>query len=92
MLAHRLDQVLLLDVRVVLGRQHHGVQAFDLVRVFGVAQGDLRFCIRAQPLQLAGFFAFFLVPSTPAAMSGDCLPSMLMIAQVWPSKPTRELS
>ncbi|MNV29696.1 hypothetical protein D3C71_1209300 [compost metagenome] len=49
-LAHGLDQVLLLHARVVLGRQHHSVEAFDLA-VLAVAQGDLALGIRTQPRQ-----------------------------------------
>jgi hypothetical protein len=44
---HRLAQVLQLDVRIVLRRQHHGVEAGDLAVL--VAAGDLRLGVRAQP-------------------------------------------
>jgi len=50
-LVHALEDVLLLHARVVLGGQHHGVEADDLVVL--VAQGDLALGVRAQPLELA---------------------------------------
>src|SRR6185437_14695275 len=48
-LAHRLDQMLLLHARIVLGRQHHGVDG-GRHAVF-VAQGDLALRVRTQPRQ-----------------------------------------
>ena len=50
-LAHRLDQILLLDARVVLGGQHHGVDGDGLAVL--VAQGDLALGVRTQPAELA---------------------------------------
>ncbi len=50
-LHHRFAQVALLDVGVVLGRQHHGIDTGDLAVL--VAAGDLALGIRAQPRQQA---------------------------------------
>src|SRR4249919_2951785 len=49
-LVHALDQILLLDARIVLRGQHDGVEADDLVAF--IAQRDLRLRIGAQPRQL----------------------------------------
>src|SRR2546427_3714254 len=47
--ADGLDEVLLLDARGMLGRQHHGVDGRDHA-VF-IAQGDLALGVRTQPRQ-----------------------------------------
>ncbi len=57
-LHHGFLQVFLRHFRVVLGRQHHGVDT-DYLAVF-VAAGDLRLGIRAQPRQQAGLARFGL--------------------------------
>ncbi len=51
-------QVFVGHIRVVLGRQHDGIDA-DHLAVF-IAASDLGFCIRAQPRQQAGFAGFGL--------------------------------
>src|SRR5690606_29215740 len=57
-LHHRFFQVGLADLRVVLGRQHHRVDAHHFAAV--VTAGDLGFGVRAQPRQQAGLAGFGL--------------------------------
>jgi hypothetical protein len=53
-LAHRLDQILVLDVGVMLGGQHHGIEALDHIAVGRVAQVTCDFASGRSHLQLAG--------------------------------------
>ena len=60
MFYHRLFQRFVVDVRVVLSRQHHRVDALHLTGFFIVNHSQLRFGIGAQPWQSAILAQFAL--------------------------------
>src|SRR5690554_2952484 len=62
-LHHRFFQVFLGDVRVVLGRQHHGVDAHHFAVL--IAAGDLALGVRAQPRQQAALAGLGLALHQP---------------------------
>jgi len=64
---HGFTQVFELHVRVVLGREHHGVESGDLA-VF-IAAGDLRLCVRAQPRQQVVLAHFRLAFDEPVRIA-----------------------
>src|SRR5690606_12399949 len=69
-LHHRFFQIRLADLRVVLGGQHHGVDADHLAAI--ITAGDLGFGVRAQPRQQTGLAGFGLALDQAVAEDDRC--------------------